>query len=191
MRKVDTDMIKTYTSRHPLEGRLPLEPGIRAVDHLEIPRRQAIVTVMAAEGEEASVAAALAAMSELSVRYVGPGEWLVVSQSETPDSLQRNLSLLLAEIAYIFDQSDGRVVLRLSGPNVRRLLAKGVATDLHPSAFAVGTASNLLCGHVSVNLAHTGDNEFELIVMRSFAGSLFDDLRLMGREFDLSADFSG
>lgn len=184
-------MIKTFISHHPLERRVPLEPGIRAVDHLEIPRRLAIATVVAIDGEEAAVAARLAAVNELSVRFVGPGEWLVVSQSETPDGLQRNLSLLLAEAAYIFDQSDGGVVLRLSGPNVRRILAKGVAIDLHPSALAIGTSSNVLCGHVGVNLARTGENEFELIVMRSFAESLFDDLRLMGREFDLSADFSG
>jgi sarcosine oxidase subunit gamma len=183
-------MIKTFISHHPLERRVPLEPGIRAVDHLEIPRGQAIATVVAIDDEEAAVAAGLAAVNELSVRFVGPGEWLVVSQSETPDGLQRSLSLLLAEAAYIFDQSDGRVVLRLSGPNVRRILAKGVAIDLHPSAFAIGTSSNVLCGHVGVTLARTGENEFELIVMRSFAESLFDDLRLMGREFDLSADFS-
>lgn len=184
-------MTKTYISHHPLEGRIPLDPGIRAVDHLEVPRRQAIVTVMAADGEETAVAAALTTMSEASLRFVGPGEWLVVSQSETPDGLLRSLSLVLADTAYVLDQSDGRIVLRLSGPNVRRILAKGVAIDLHPSVFAIGAASNLLCGHISVNLARTGENEFELIVMRSFAESLFDDLRLMGREFDLSADFSG
>jgi heterotetrameric sarcosine oxidase gamma subunit len=184
-------MTKTYTSRHPLEGRIPLDPGIRAVDHLEVPRRQAIVTVMAADGEETAVAAALTTMSEASLRSVGPGEWLVVSQSETPDGLLRSLSLVLADTAYALDQSDGRIVLRLSGPNVRRILAKGVAIDLHPSVFAIGAASNLLCGHVSVNLARTGENEFELIVTRSLAESLFDDLRLMGREFGLSVDFSG
>ena len=184
-------MTRTYISHHPLEGRIPLEPGIRAVDHLEVPRRQAIVTVMAAVGEETAVAAVLASMGEPSLRFVGPGEWLVVSQSETPDGLLRSLSLVLAETAYVLDQSDGRIVLRLSGPNVRRILAKDAAIDLHPSVFAIGAASNLLCGHISVNLARTGENEFELIVTRSLAESLFDDLRLMGREFDLSVDFSG
>ncbi|MCV9961533.1 sarcosine oxidase subunit gamma [Pararhizobium sp. BT-229] len=184
-------MIKTYNSRHPLEDRVPAEAAIRAVDHLEIPRRLAIATVMAAEGEEAAVVAGLAAIQDVSVRFAGPGEWLALSQTETPESLQRNLSLLLAEAAYIVDQSEGRVVLRLSGPNVRRILAKGIAVDLHVSVFAVGTSSNVLCGHISVNLARTGENEFELIVMRSLAESLFDDLALMGREFDLSAGFSG
>lgn len=183
-------MIKTYVSRHPLQDLLPLEPGIRAVDHLEIPRAQAIASVMAMEAEEAAVTAGLAASGDVSIRFVGPGEWLVVSQSETPQELHRSLSLLLADNAYIFDQSDGRVVFRLSGPNVRRILAKGVGTDLHVSAFDIGTSSNVLCGHISVNLSRTGENEFELIVMRSFAQSLFNDLLLMGREFDLSADFS-
>lgn len=184
-------MIRTYVSRHPLEGRIPSEPGIRAVDHLEILRDQAIATVIAADGEEVAVAAGLAGTGEISLRFCGPGEWLAVSQAETSDGLQRSLSLLFAETAYVFDQSDGRIVLKLSGPNVRRILAKGVAIDLHPSVFAIGASMNVLCGHIGVNLARTGENEFELIVMRSFAESLVDDLRLMGREFDLSAGFSG
>jgi heterotetrameric sarcosine oxidase gamma subunit len=183
-------MTRTYTSRHPLNDLLPLEPGIRAVDHLEVLRACAIASVMAIDGEEASVTAGLAASGDVSIRFAGPGEWLAVSQSETPEELHRNLSLLLAEAAYIFDQSDGRAVFRLSGPNVRRILAKGIATDLHPAVFEIGTSSNVLCGHISVNLARTGENEFELIVMRSLAVALFDDLRVMGREFDLSADFS-
>lgn len=183
-------MSRTYISRHPLDDLLPLEPGIRAVDHLDVPRSSAIVSVMAMEGEEASVTAGLAASGDVSIRFTGPGEWLAVSQSETPESLHRNLSLLLAETAYIVDQSDGRVVFRLSGPNARRILAKGIATDLHPAILETGTSSNVLCGHISVNLARTGENEFELIVMRSFAVALFDDLKVMGREFDLSAGFS-
>lgn len=183
-------MSKTYISRHPLEGRIPADAGIRAVDHLEVPRNVAIATVMAADGGDAFVAAALAAAGDLSVRFVGPGEWLVLSLADTPEVLQRNLSLLLAEAAHIVDQSDGRVLLRLSGPNVRRILAKGVGIDLHPAISEIGTSSNVLCGHISVNLARTAENEFELIVMRSFAESLFEDLKLMGREFDLSVGFS-
>jgi heterotetrameric sarcosine oxidase gamma subunit len=183
-------MTRTYVSRHPLNDLLPLEPGIRAVDHLDIPRSQAIVSVLAVPGEEADVTAGLAASGDVSIRFAGPGEWLVLSQTETPDGLHRSLSLLLAETAYIVDQSDGRVVFRLSGPNIRRILAKGIATDLHPAVFDIGSSSNVLCGHISANLARTGENEFELIVMRSFAVALFDDLRRMGREFDLSADFS-
>ncbi|OBZ92628.1 hypothetical protein ADU59_26280 [Pararhizobium polonicum] len=183
-------MTKPYISGHALDARIPVESGIRAVDHLEVPREYAVALVMAMEGEEAAVGAGLAVAGDVSLRFIGPGEWLALSQSETPEELHRNLSLLLADNAYIVDQSDGRVVLRLSGPNVRRILAKGIGIDLHPAVFEIGASSNVLCGHISINLSRTGENEFELIVMRSFAESLFDDLRLMGREFDLSVDFS-
>jgi sarcosine oxidase subunit gamma len=35
----------------------------------------------------------------------------------------------------VIDQSDARVMLEISGRNVREMLAKGIALDLHPSAF--------------------------------------------------------
>lgn len=183
-------MVNAYISRHPLEARLAATPGIRAVDHLEVPRRCAIATVMAKDGEERSTSTALASLGNVSLRFAGPGEWLAVSQSQASHAFQHRLSGLLAETAHVVDQSDGRILLRLSGPNVRRILAKGVGTDLHPSVFGLGAASNVLCGHISINLVRTGENEFELIVQRSFAESLFEDLMRMGREFDLSADFS-
>lgn len=183
-------MARTFLPKHPLDGRVATDTGIRAVDHLEIVREIAAATVIAVAGEETSVAAGLASAGNVAVRFVGPGEWLVLSETDTAEDLQRNLAMLLSDTAHVVDQSDGRVVLRLSGPNVRRILAKGIAIDLHPSVFAVGASANVLCGHLSVNLARTDDNAFELIGMSSFAAALFDDLRLMGREFDLSAGFA-
>lgn len=184
------DMSRSIPFRHPLKELIPAQPGIRAVDHLEISSRQAIMTLLSMPGREADVAAAMAAAEDIALRYVSPGEWLALSRIATPDDLARDLSLRLADAAHCFDQSDGRVLLRLSGPNARRILSKGVGTDLHPSAFDIGRSSNILCGHIGVNLARTGENEFELIVTRSLAVSLFDDLRRMGREFDLSFGFS-
>lgn len=179
----------TFQSRHPLEGKAG--SSIRAVDHLEIPRSVAMATVLARPRDTATVVAGFAAAGDLVMRNMAPGEWLVLSHVERPDSLERRLATLLADIADVVDQSEGRVLLRLSGPNVRRILAKGVAIDLDPSVFAVGQSANLCCGHVAVNFARSGENEFELVVARSFAESLFEDLLIMGREFDLSFGFSG
>ncbi|WP_075289546.1 sarcosine oxidase subunit gamma [Pararhizobium arenae] len=180
-----------FQSRHPLESKIGSGSSIRAVDHLEIPRSVAIATVLSHPDETAAVVAGFAAAGDLVMRNVAPGEWLVLSHIERSDSLERRLSGLLTDIADVVDQSEGRVLLRLSGPNVRRILAKGVAIDLDPSAFAIGQSVNLRCGHIAVNFARSGENEFELVVMRSFAESLLEDLLLMGREFDLSYGFSG
>ncbi|MDQ0321426.1 sarcosine oxidase subunit gamma [Pararhizobium capsulatum DSM 1112] len=179
-----------FLSRHPLESKVDSGSSIRAVDHLEIPRSVEIVTVLSRQTDNATVIAGFAPAGDLVMRNVAPGEWLVLSHTDLPDSLQRRLAGLLTDIADVVDQSEGRVLLRLSGPNARRILAKGVAIDLDPSAFAVGQSANLRCGHVAVNFARSGENEFELVVFRSFTESLFEDLLVMGREFDLSYGFS-
>ncbi|CAN7424542.1 MULTISPECIES: sarcosine oxidase subunit gamma family protein [Ensifer] len=183
-------MVRDYNNRHALDQKLRGTPKPANADHLEVGHWQAIATVLAHVGLEAAVQRALSSTPDLSLRYCGPGEWLVVSQVDTPVGLMRRLDMLCGTQAHVVDQSDGRVLLRLSGPSVRQILAKGIGVDLHPAAFALGGSTNVLCGHIGINLARTGENAFELIVSRSFAESLFDDLMAMGRAFDLSAAFS-
>jgi sarcosine oxidase gamma subunit len=48
----------------------------------------------------------------------------------------------------------------------------------------------VLCNHLSVHLARTAADSFDLVVMRSFAGALVDDLKIMARSHDLSVDFA-
>jgi sarcosine oxidase subunit gamma len=159
-------------------------------NHLVVIRRPVLFTVLAHAGHEDWVLAALTAMEDLSVRRAGPGEWFVVSQTVNPESLARDLALLESGRLSFFDQSDGRVVMRINGPSVRRILAKCVAVDLHPQVFAEGYAANMLCCHVAANLGRTGPDVFEIVVPRSYAGSVFEEMMEMGREFALTAGFS-
>ncbi|NRP70097.1 hypothetical protein ILFOPFJJ_00975 [Ensifer psoraleae] len=184
-------MIRDYYNRHALDEKLRGAPRPAGVNHLAIAHRQAVAMVLAQAGEEDTVQRALSQTTEFILRFCASGEWLVVSENDTPEGLQRRLDALCAGRAYIVDQSEARVLFRLSGPSTRRILAKGVGLDLHPAAFATGASANALCGHVAVNLARTGDDTFELIAPRSFAESLFDDLMAMGREYDLTAAFAG
>jgi sarcosine oxidase subunit gamma len=85
----------------------------------------------------------------------------------------------------VIDLSHGRTLFRLRGPDCLRLLMKGVAVDLAGS-FMVGSSANMAFGHLAINLARTADRTFEIIGMRSFAESLYHDLKLAGREFGLS-----
>jgi heterotetrameric sarcosine oxidase gamma subunit len=121
------------------------------------------------------------------LRDCAPGEWLIVSTASGAAVVEN----LLGEIAGAspVDQSDGRVLLRMSGPNVRKILAKCVAVDLHSDAFAIGASANMLCCHVAANLACSDADAFEIIVPRSFAGSVFEQVMEMGREFALTAAF--
>ncbi len=182
-------MVHQFQERHAVEDLVTADASASA-DHLAVALRQAITVVLAAAGQDRAVAAVLAADEDISVRFSAPGEWLVVSGAQTPELLHQAVSALLGETAHCIDQSHGRVLMRLSGPNARAILAKGVGIDLHPSAFRIGQSANVLCGHISINLALVGDDQFELIVMRSFAESLLHDLRQMGRAFDLSVFLS-
>lgn len=183
-------MIRDYHSRHALDEKLRGAPQSPGANHLAIGHRQAVALVLAIADEEDAVEKLLSSATELAVRFSAPGEWLVLSENDTPEGLQRRLDALCNGRAHIVDQSEARVLFRLSGPSTRRILAKGIGLDLDSSVFATGASANALCGHIAVNLARTGEDAFELLAPRSFAESLFDNLVAMGREYDLTAAFA-
>lgn len=182
-------MAYEYQAVHALDGTIGAISERRA-NHLAVHRAMAIAVVMAVPGRTAEAAGILVANGEFVARFSGPGEWLVLSEVHAPETLVAELSVRLGNFAHIVDQSHGRVVLTLSGPDVARILANGIAVDLHADAFPVGRAANALCQHLPVNLARTGETSFDLVVMRSFAEALVGDLKIMSRSFDLSVDFA-
>ncbi len=111
------------------------------------------------------------------LRSTGPGQWFAVGAADQ--------ALPAFETGvYGVDQSHGRVLIRLHGAPVRSVLAKGTALDLHPDQFAIGAAATTLIGHISVNLCRTGEDVFELLVLRGFAESLWHELETMSAEFN-------
>ncbi|MGO4436623.1 sarcosine oxidase subunit gamma [Rhizobium sp. RAF56] len=179
-----------YLDRHVLDERLASTASQPNANHLAIVRRFAAVSVLVNPGDEGEVLASLSATPAISVRMVGPFEWLAVSETLDGEGVVADLSRLDAGRVSLVDQSDGRVLFRVSGPNVRAILAKCVAVDLHPDVFHEGRSANMLCCHVSANVACTGGDVFEIVVMRSYAGFVFDELMEMGREFALTAGFA-
>jgi len=178
--------------RHPLDGTLSgFETRAKNADHLVVVRRPAIFSVMAHAGHEAAILTALGNMADVSVRSCGPAEWFLVSDTATADSVGRDLAALGAKRASFVEQSDSRVVLRVAGPNMRKILAKCVAVDLHADVFAEGQSANMLCCHVSCNVSRTGPDVFEILVPRSYISTVFAELLEMGREFGLRCGFAG
>lgn len=181
-------MSLTLYHRHVLEDYLAGFEAKANPNHLAVIRRPAIFSVLAHRGSEVSVEAALKSVEDVQLRNCAPGEWQVVSTASGA-AVVENLLGEIAEASAV-DQSDGRVLLRVYGPNVRKILAKCVAVDLHADAFSIGASANTLCCHVAANLARTGAETFEIIVPRSFAGSVFEEMMEMGREFALTAAFA-
>lgn len=180
----------TFRKVHPLDAHSAIRLGLPAPDHLAVIRSAAMASVLIAPAFEAEAKAVLLSALGAGLRDVSPGEWLAVSRDEVPEGLLGRLSVTLAGMADVIDQSDARVLLDLSGPAVRAILAKGAGVDLRPDAFPVGRSANVVIGHVAANLAAVAPDRFEIAVTRSYAVALTDDLLLMGREFGLSVGFS-
>jgi heterotetrameric sarcosine oxidase gamma subunit len=99
--------------------------------------------------------------------WLGPDEWLLVSERralQPPASPGRGT---------LTDLSHGRAVLRLSGADVRAVLAKGCGLDLHPREFPVDRCAQTAIAKVSVILDHVQLDVFDLYCPRSYARSFW------------------
>ena len=104
--------------------------------------------------------------------WAGPDHWLAVAEREQNRDLEVELKAKLAGIASVVDQSDGRVVVRISGARARDVLAKGVPIDLHPRAFRPGDVAITHASHIGVILWQTDDAPtYEAALFRSYADS--------------------
>lgn len=104
----------------------------------------------------------------------GPGSWLVLSEDGPADHAAR-LRERLGALASVSDQSGGYQILRLTGPDARTLLQRGVAIDLHPQAFRPGSAATTVIAHIGVILWQLDETPtYELALFRSYVASFRD-----------------
>jgi sarcosine oxidase, subunit gamma len=124
----------------------------------------------------ASRLSGLAVGDARALRTAGPETWYVVGAAPlTPQDIAQ-LEMRLGPRAWVIDQTHGRARLEISGSSASSLLATGAAVDLAIGRFPIGAACETLFGHIGVHLTRTGPNNFELLVGRSFAVSLWDAL---------------
>lgn len=114
----------------------------------------------------------------------GPGQWVAVSQTLANEALAEGLIETLKGLASVSDQSSGRAVMRLSGPRVRDVLAKGVAIDLDPRVFQAGAVATSTLSHMGVLLWREGEAEtYDVALFRSVAGSFWRWLTASAAEY--------
>jgi len=104
--------------------------------------------------------------------WAGPDLWLAVAERGEDRDLAAELEGVLAGVASVVDQSDGRVVVRISGSRARDVLAKGVPIDLHPRAFKPGDVAITHASHTGIILWQVDDAPtYECAMFRSYADS--------------------
>ncbi len=103
------------------------------------------------------------------VSWFGHGVWLV------------NADVALNGLAAVTDQTDAWAVIAIAGDGIEDVLARLVPIDLRASHFLVGFTARTMLGHMNVAITRKGARAFEIMVMRSMAGTLVHDLEAATR----------
>jgi heterotetrameric sarcosine oxidase gamma subunit len=80
--------------------------------------------------------------------------------------------------AYLSDQSDSWVMLRLSGEKSRQALARICPIDLHPAYFPPGSVTRTVMEHIGVLIVCDAENVYTLMALRSYARSFLHALEV-------------
>lgn len=108
------------------------------------------------------------------VRLISQGvdQYFLLNLDEThPD--ERTLGARLGDKAYLCDQSDAWVMLRLSGPSARAALERLCMLDLDPSQFPVHSAGRTTMEHLGVLIVAEAQDSFLLLSASSSAQSFW------------------
>jgi sarcosine oxidase subunit gamma len=123
--------------------------------------------------------------NESRVFWLGPDEWLIVSDLQRSQEIVRRLQQATAQLhASINDVSGGQIVLELQGRWARDLLAKGCTLDLDEAVFTSGACAQSGLAKTNVLLGLVDDEPtFIVVVRRSFSDYLCRWLAQAGSSF--------
>lgn len=108
---------------------------------------------------------------------LGPAQFWIVGP-ETDDIAAR----LHGQCA-VTPLSSSRVRITVEGAPARQVLAKLIPVDLHPSVFVPGSVALTGIHHTPVTVHCTGENGFDIYVMRTFALTVWEVVTDAALEF--------
>ena len=125
--------------------------------------------VQAVLGQEIPLEANTMSRSGHCVFWLGPDEWLIVSEHDSAQLIAELRAATADLFATFTDISDGLVSLRLEGKHAHDVLAKGCTLDLHGSRFVAGDCAqtSLAKASILIGLPAAGAG-FVIIVRRTF-----------------------
>lgn len=118
---------------------------------------------------------------------LSPGQWLLVSnRANTSGNFANDLRKPLKNNGYVSEQSDGRVIFRLSGSKVVDLLQKGCRLDLHPDVTGPGWCAQTQIAQIGV-IIHQVDAKptYDILVYSGFARDFAEWLHHTGAQLEI------
>ncbi|HEY7765469.1 MAG TPA: sarcosine oxidase subunit gamma family protein [Aestuariivirgaceae bacterium] len=185
--------LKSHLRQGRYGAMLPQGPGVR----LGVRHPLSIVTIIARKEKEPAVSAALEAHyglaapnprrmtlgQGLALLWCGDQQYYAIAEGRGEGGLHAELKERLQGLASLSDQSHGRVVIAVSGPKARALLAKGSAIDFHRREFPVNSSAPTQMAHIGVHVSATSEDGFELSLFRAFSEHFWEWLTEQASEF--------
>ncbi|MFQ5983482.1 MAG: sarcosine oxidase subunit gamma [Woeseiaceae bacterium] len=101
--------------------------------------------------------------------WVGPDQWLLVSDAASPDAIIEHCRASLADVLHnAVDNSAGLAAFRIDGLGTRELLATGSGVDFRPAAFSAGRCCRTRFAGIAAIIVAQDSQQFEIYVDRSY-----------------------
>jgi sarcosine oxidase subunit gamma len=122
--------------------------------------------------------------TEHCICWLGPDEWLIMTDAMAVTSLLGSLRKLLdGQHVAINDLSSGQVALRLDGADARSVLTKGCTLDFHHDEFSPGDCAQSGLAKANALFACVSDaNSVDVVVRRSFLAYVLKWFETAGSE---------
>jgi len=123
-----------------------------------------------------------------SLAWISPDEWRVLCPIDQVFESEKKLREALSAVGLshaVVNVSAGATVLDISGPDALNVLKKSTGYDLRDKNFPLGKVVGTTFGKTTVQLMRSGEENWHIIVRRSFADYLWLWIQNAAREYGL------
>ena len=124
------------------------------------------------------------AKEKITLLWLGPNEWLLVSNFEIAKEtniyeLEQVLfdGISKPNLGAVTNVTDHFTIFSLSGTNIFKILCKGCPYDFESKNFSDNKAVRTIINHIDVTIHRKNKNNIDLYVRRSFANYLWNWLK--------------
>ena len=126
-----------------------------------------------------------ASKGDVVVRWISPDEWLITVPGLKAFEVETAFQKETKGHFQVVNVSGGQTIVKLSGKYAQYVIKKSSPIDIHPSEFPVGKVVTSVFAKSSAIIRRSGENEFELVIRRSFSDYLWLWLQDASREYGL------
>ncbi len=187
--------------KHPLDQFLATHNSTTSGDvTVEVRRGHGMAHLFASKGKIEEMTALLSigstpalatASRSMTALPLSPAEWLAISaKPDTKSDFASRLSKKIKGAGFVSEQSDARVIFRISGPRTIELLQKECRLDLQSKAVGKNWCASTQMAHIGVILHCIDDKpSFDLYVYSGFSEDFANWIWHSGQQ--LGVVFSG